>query len=191
LALESLLLMMLVSLPWLFTLVRPAPARWAVGAIILAGALALAVLLAVTRFRRWLEPWRVTRVLVKLSSAAQQVFWRPGTLVWIVALTIGSYALASLVVHLLARGLGVDLPLGEALLLVPLVTLVSVLPISIAGWGVRESAMVVALGLIGVPAAAAFSLSVLYGLVIMATGIPGGVLWLMQRHRAAPEMNAA
>jgi hypothetical protein len=89
-------------------------------------------------------------------------------------------------VHLLARGISVDLGFGYSLLLLPLVTLVTVLPISIAGWGLRESAMVVALGLIGVPAAAAFSLSILYGLVVMASGIPGGMIWLVTRRAPGP-----
>jgi hypothetical protein len=52
--------------------------------------------------------------------------------------------------------------------------------------------MVVALGLIGVPAVQAFSLSVLYGLVVMASGIPGGLMWLlMRRHAHAPHPHPA
>ena len=68
----------------------------------------------------------------------------------------------------------------------PLVSLVTFLPVSVAGWGLRESSMVVALGLIGVPSAEAFSLSVLFGLVVMASGIPGGVLWLISKRRGKP-----
>ena len=40
------------------------------------------------------------------------------------------------------------------------------------------------------PAAAAFSLSVLYGLVVMASGVPGGVIWLMMR-RVTPTVASA
>jgi hypothetical protein len=57
------------------------------------------------------------------------------------------------------------------------VILVTVVPISIAGWGVREGAMVVAFGFINVPASAAFAVSVLFGLTLAAASLPGSILW--------------
>jgi uncharacterized membrane protein YbhN (UPF0104 family) len=57
------------------------------------------------------------------------------------------------------------------------------LPISIAGWGVRETAMVGLFGLIGVPNEGALVLSVLFGLIGIAVAIPGGVVWLASRDR--------
>ena len=56
--------------------------------------------------------------------------------------------------------------IGETLLLVPPVLLVSVIPVSVAG--VREGAMVVALGFVGVAPAAVFAISVLFGLTFTA-----------------------
>jgi hypothetical protein len=53
--------------------------------------------------------------------------------------TIAGYGLLSFAVYLLAQGMGVTLSLGHAMLFVPLVTLITVLPVSIAGWGLRES----------------------------------------------------
>ena len=51
-----------------------------------------------------------------------------------------------------ARGLRIDLDFGAALVIVPAVMLVSMAPISFAGWGVREGAMIVGLGLAGIVA---------------------------------------
>ena len=42
----------------------------------------------------------------------------------------------------------------------------------------REAAIIVALGYVGVSAADAFAISVAYGLIFVLAGIPGGVLWL-------------
>jgi hypothetical protein len=72
----------------------------------------------------------------------------------------------------------IEMRLFDCVLLLPLVTLTTVLPFSIGGWGVREGAMIVALGFVGVSATTAFSLSVVYGLVILASGIPGAFVWL-------------
>jgi uncharacterized membrane protein YbhN (UPF0104 family) len=57
--------------------------------------------------------------------------------------------------------------------------LVSMAPISLAGWGVREGAMIVGLGLAGIVPADALAVSVAYGLLQLALGLLGGALWLL------------
>ena len=79
----------------------------------------------------------------------------------------------------LARALGVAVDFLDCLVLVPPVILVSTLPISLAGWGVREGAMVAAFGLIGIAAYQALGVSVAFGLVAIVVGVPGGVVWLL------------
>jgi uncharacterized membrane protein YbhN (UPF0104 family) len=59
--------------------------------------------------------------------------------------------------------------------------LVTMAPISFAGWGVREGAMIVGLGLAGIAAADALAVSVAFGLLQVVLGVPGGVLWLARR----------
>ena len=70
-----------------------------------------------------------------------------------------------------------EVALKDCVLLVPPVILITVVPVSIAGWGVREGAMVVAFGFIQVPASAAFALSVLFGLTLAVSSLPGSLLW--------------
>ena len=65
----------------------------------------------------------------------------------------------------------------------PLVLLVTTVPVSIGGWGVREGAMVFAFGLIGVSEHSAFVLSFLFGLLVVAVSLPGGLIWLMSGER--------
>lgn len=186
LALASLLAMILCGAWWLVDLIPAPMARAGLGLVIVGGAAGIATLLCTARFAPILQRWRATRFLVQLSRGTNAVLSSPAAAMQAVALTMAGYAALSYAVYLLARGMGVDLGFGYALLLVPLVTLITVLPVSIAGWGLRESAMVVALGLIGVPSAQAFSLSVLLGLVTMASGIPGGVVWLAARRDRLP-----
>lgn len=85
------------------------------------------------------------------------------------------------VVLILAMNLSVSLTLAEAAVLVPPVMLMTTLPISIAGWGVREGAMVTAFTLIGASAADAVVLSVAYGLANLAIGLTGGLAWGLTR----------
>ena len=61
----------------------------------------------------------------------------------------------------------------------------TVVPVSIAGWGVREGAMVVAFGFINVPAGAAFAVSVLFGLTLAAASLPGSLFWWLSGYSCA------
>jgi len=85
------------------------------------------------------------------------------------------------VVFVLAKGLGIAVNVWLLALIVPLSTLVQAVPISIAGWGIRENFYVLAFGQIGVPSADALALSMLYGAVVLVSSLPGGVIWLARR----------
>jgi uncharacterized membrane protein YbhN (UPF0104 family) len=86
----------------------------------------------------------------------------------------------------IAQGLGIHLRLVDCIVLLPPVFFISMLPISISGWGVREGATVVALGIAGIPAAESLAISICFGLGIILTALPGGILWLFVRKNPAP-----
>ena len=83
-------------------------------------------------------------------------------------------------------GMALGLPMGllDYFLLVPLVFLVALLPISFAGWGLRETGAVGLFGLAAVPAEAALLLSVLFGLLQLVSAIPSGIDWALHRELA-------
>ena len=113
------------------------------------------------------------------------LFHSRGRSVAVVVLALAVQLLNVAAMHWCAVGMGVDLDLGAALVIVPAVMLVTMAPISFAGWGVREGAMIVGLGLAGIAAADALAVSVAFGLVQVALGVPGGALWLARRGGAA------
>ena len=79
---------------------------------------------------------------------------------------------------LIGQALHVDAALFDYFLIVPLVFLIALLPISFAGWGIREIGAVWLFGLINIDAEHAASMSVLYGLMLVVAGTPGlAVLW--------------
>jgi glycosyltransferase 2 family protein len=108
------------------------------------------------------------------------------------ALSLAAYVLAATAVHAIARGVSVDLALFHCLLLVPPVLLIASCPISVAGWGVREGALVVALGWVGVEPGAALAVSVLFGVLTLVSLLPGALLWMLaRRSRTRPELRGA
>lgn len=84
---------------------------------------------------------------------------------------------------ILASDLHIPLMATDAAVIVPVIVLAGVLPISIAGWGVREGAAVVLMSQVNMAPADAVSLSVLFGLITLVTSCFGGIVWLMAHHR--------
>jgi len=87
---------------------------------------------------------------------------------------------------LVAKGLGLSIPLVYFFLFVPLLAVIVSMPISFNGIGVREGAGIVLFGLVGVDRAAAFSQQFLTYLVMVAVSLLGGLVFLARiPHRRA------
>ena len=99
----------------------------------------------------------------------------------IVGLSTVVQVLMVLVVYFFAKGINADLGFAYGLVLIPMIMLVSMIPVSFAGWGLRESAMVIGLGFVGISAVDALAISVSFGLAQIAIGLPGGIFWLLRR----------
>jgi uncharacterized membrane protein YbhN (UPF0104 family) len=99
---------------------------------------------------------------------------------------MAGFTMMILIVYSTARGLSINLPLLECFVLCPPIFLLAALPISISGWGVRESAMVVALSYAGVAPEAALVLSVVLGMTVLVGSLPG-LFFLMRPLSVAKE----
>ena len=124
---------------------------------------------------------RLRSLVAGLVNDARTTLLDPKTLAATLALSCVTHLAVSGTIWMIATDIGARVDFLSCAVLVPLVILMSMLPVSIAGWGVREGAMVVALGSVGVDRATALTTSILFGLALAATGIPGGLMWLYGR----------
>lgn len=85
-----------------------------------------------------------------------------------------------------ARGLHLGVPLLYLILVVPIIMMAAQVPVSLNGWGVRESATVLLLGRIGVPAAEALSLSLVCAAIPLLSGLAGAALFIARRLKKKP-----
>lgn len=92
--------------------------------------------------------------------------------------------ISGLQVLMLAFDIGLTWQQGAAIL--PVVMLLTSLPISFAGWGLREGAIIVAFGVYGVPKETALALSLVYGVLHLVSSLPGLVLWIVEKRRLKP-----
>jgi uncharacterized membrane protein YbhN (UPF0104 family) len=162
--------------------------------LIIAGALALVgalvACIVALRYRPlsfWLRPLKRTpmnHLLEPLESAAPKIA-DPATIFAALAFSLGGQFIAVSAIFMLAKGSGLEVHLLDCILIMPPVMLLSALPISIAGWGVREGAMVIAFGLLGVSREAALLLSLQFAVLGYVSAIPGAVAWFMEANRSA------
>jgi hypothetical protein len=187
-AVSGLLVLTACGLPWLLELVPDAPARSAIAAVVAAGFGGFALAIALAHFPRLIPDWRIAR---GFAARARALVASPLTVLAGALISAAGFVAFSWMVFHLAQAVGVRLTFTHSLLLVPPVLLIAAVPVSLAGWGVREGAMVVALGFVGVEPAAAFALSVLFGLAIAVSSLPGALLWLAGGHPARDARQAA
>jgi glycosyltransferase 2 family protein len=101
--------------------------------------------------------------------------------VMILLMSYGIHCASAASVWFLARGSGITIDFFQVLGFLPIVILVQLVPVSIAGWGVREGTIVTLFGLLGIGSAAAVAVSILWGGAIAAGATLAGLIWFLTR----------
>jgi len=175
--------LVVVCLPWTFNMIHDPIARAAltlIGFGVLVGGL-IFLALGVTRLRA-MERWWITRHL----ATASRVAWRLCR-----SVTGARVATYSLAIHLMtvmvawgaAMAAHAAVDLIHTLFLVLPVVLIATIPVSIAGWGVRESAMILAFSYAGLAESDGLIVSILFGVVNLSVGVIGGIVWVADGYR--------
>jgi glycosyltransferase 2 family protein len=146
------------------------------GAFVAAGLLGIAVIVVLTKV---LRPTKLSAYWQRFGLSEHPVSMATLAIVFILA--VATQLLNVLVFWMLGQSLGLPTALQQWFIVAPTVLLVSMLPISIGGWGVREGAMVVALHGFGISAEDALLPSVLFGLCAVTATLPGGILWVINK----------
>jgi len=100
----------------------------------------------------------------------------PRLLVSWLLLSVTYQALIALQLVMLGRAIGVELPLATAAVVLALVQIITLMPISIGGFGIREGSYVVLLGGASIAASDATLISVLSVATLLIASLPGAYL---------------
>jgi hypothetical protein len=138
----------------------------------------------------WLVVSSLDRVLMWIPEhhAARKFLARllpyqlqPSLMTWAVGWSLLVQIGGAVAVALVARGLGVTLPLAVWFAVVPLVALAMVLPLSINGVGIREGGLAFLLAPHGVSTDQAVAIGLLWFLCTILGGMVGGLCFLLDR----------
>ncbi len=172
----GLVMLVAATQPLLLARVPGIPGTWVFPVLLVVCVVGIGVLSLLDRLPSTLLRWRLVRGLAVLAADTRTLFFHPGWSLGTVALAILGHVNLAMGVWVLALGLGIHVQAVDCLVLFPPVVLITTLPISIGGWGVREGAMVTAFGFVGVSHQSAVVLSVVLAVVGMIASLPGGLV---------------
>lgn len=182
----GLFLLVTLTEPILLDRIGDNPAIYVFPVLTLLGFLGTGFLMVLDRLPSSLHRWRVVRGMTYVAADTRRLFLNFRHAVSVLFFAVLGHVNLSLVVYILALGLGMGVTFIDCVVLVPPVILITTIPISIAGWGVREGAMVTAFAFVGVPPESALALSVLFGLSMTLGILPGGAIWFFSRGGKVP-----
>lgn len=183
--LSGLLVLNVLMLPLSLNLF-PLPLALAVAGVSAGGLVAIAVVLAL--------PWdklshhhQILDLIAELNAFGRRVLAHPRGFLLQCVLSVSVHLCSILAMFVLARQFGIAADLWTHLVIQPSVIIAATLPISLAGWGVREGSMAALFASIGVAAPAVMATSLTFGVITLLSTLPGLVFLIgKSTRRAAP-----
>lgn len=182
----ALAIIIVASLPWSYQLISDPHGRSAlllVDFAALAGGVGFLVLGMLPW--PWLRRWWGTHHLHACAVIANRVIFSRDRGPKIAVLSALVHVLAVVAAWCVVKSIAAPVMFSQVFQLVPPVMLITMAPISIAGWGVREATMGLAFGYAGLMANEGVNVSLLFGAVVFIVGIFGGLVWILSPEKAA------
>ncbi|YBW38874.1 hypothetical protein ACMYR2_1381 [Nitrobacter sp. TKz-YC01] len=178
-------LLIAASLPWSLRLINDPQGRLALMFVDLVALAAAGGFLLLGRLHwRWLGRIRAVHHLRTCSVITNRAIFDRERWPKITFLSLLIHFLAVVIAWCVVKAIAAPVLFGEIFLLVPPVMLITMLPISIAGWGVREASMALTFGYAGLATGEGVNVSLLYGGVFLVVGALGGLVWIFSAERS-------
>jgi glycosyltransferase 2 family protein len=125
------------------------------------------------------RPSSLSVLALALSQSLTLLFGRARLLLYTTVLSLLVQGVNVMIFWLLGRAIDALIPASYCAIVVPMVTLLTLLPVSLNGMGVREGGMVLFLAPLGISSATALSLALLWFSVSVAASLFGAALYLL------------
>jgi hypothetical protein len=139
----------------------------------------------------WLKRWWPTRHVHACSVIANRALFGRQSGPKIALLSLFVHVLSVMIAWCAVRAISASADFEELFMLTPPILLITMVPISIAGWGLREATMMVAFGYAGLSQTEGTVVSILFGLVYFALGAIGGLVWIFSAEKSGPAIGLA
>lgn len=130
---------------------------------------------------RFLANYKVLNLFHSLAKRLNELYYDKTILLKHIAISVVVHFLSVLTMYGIAVSISIDLSFQTFLIAVPPVFLLTIIPLSLAGWGIREGAMVGVFLLVGADQTKILAMSILYGLLLILSSIPGAYFWVKSK----------
>ena len=184
----AVLLGITVLLPFADPLAARSGLLWSVGTLAGGGFIAFICLWGLGRLPSFTIPvvGALQRALVGLNTSTFVLLTNLRASIVVLVLAGIGQLIPVFAIGLLANELGAQIPPLDITIITFGAMLAAAVPVSVAGWGIREGALVYLFGMYGVPPQTAFAISILFGVSLIVASTPG-VLVLLAGHPAPPD----
>lgn len=120
--------------------------------------------------------------LKDISHIMQEYRSRPGTILMVIGYSVIFQLSIVLINYYLLKAMKIDtVSLWQCVLIIPIISALSMIPISINGLGIREGSYVLLLTPLGVTSSQAITISLLFFLIVTVVSFIGGGILLLER----------
>ena len=144
--------------------------------LLVVGSLVGFVAVSSLRHLPWFDAYPRLRIVITISERLHQSFLNNRILLIGSSLLIPILAILS--IFMIGSALGLRYNLVTYFIIVPPAILLTIIPVSLAGWGIREGTLVALFSLIGADKATILAMSILYGLMQIIVSLPGFIIYL-------------
>jgi len=155
----------------------PPGLQWVIALIASGGVVGVVVLLLLKNFQ-WLTRLKITRVFHHISIRMNRIYHSPKSAAIQTGLSLVIHLLTLGAVFLIGRSIGIELSFLTFLVLVPPALLLTIVPVSLAGWGVRETALIGLFQYVNGDKTLVLAMSMLFGLLLIVAALPGLYFYL-------------
>jgi hypothetical protein len=134
---------------------------------------------------------RVATKVDMISNSFQIMARHKAILLGSLVISLFNQLLVIAVTWIMAAGLRLEVPASYFLIFVPVITLISMIPVSLNGMGLREYAFLSLFGAIGIAPASCLALGLLSSIVLVLSSLPGGIVYIFLRNRTDMQQMAA
>jgi len=118
-------------------------------------------------------------LLLRVSKAIDEVLRQPSRVAVCLTLSLGVQTGFVYLNYVFGQAVSVDVPFSVWLCTWPLAKLISVVPISLGGFGVRESSLVALMQPFGADSAAVLATGLMWDSILLASGLVGGAITVL------------
>ncbi|QSZ41679.1 flippase-like domain-containing protein [Sulfurimonas aquatica] len=130
---------------------------------------------------KFLEKYKFLNLFNRLAKRLNTLYASRMLLIKHISISVIVHLFSVLTMYGLSLSLGLDLSFQTLLIAVPPVFLLTIVPLSLAGWGIREGAMIGVFMLVGADQTKVLAMSILYGLLLIISALPGSYFWIKSK----------